>query len=230
MSDIDLGLIPRDLLSQDAHSKLPPSRARRDEQKADLSFLCSKILRNHKLDYTPPVIRWARFPLISLHDRSSGLDVQVVLSNDTSLSRKYIQRYIKDYPYLPQLYSIIKGTLDARGLNNVFKGGVGSYSLFMLIVTSLKLRPNERNDAAGGLLNFFQFWAAEDTDKYGYSVDPPERFLKSEQTIVSEEVTGRIAVSALIPTKRRPSHILTGHSEAHSSPTGDMDARSARPC
>lgn len=190
-SDIDLRLVPKNDSSDIVRSKMKP-----DVQKKDLILLQSQISHKHKADYMYPVIRWTRHSLLSLQDRASGLHIQLVLANDSSRSREYIQRYVQEYSYLPQLYSVIKATLDVRGLTDVYRGGVGSYSLLMMIVTSLKHRVNVRKDAAGGLQNFLHFWAHFDTTKYGLNVDPPDDFLKSEQAITSKNPKVQTEVGA----------------------------------
>ncbi|KAF2993131.1 hypothetical protein E8E13_000536 [Curvularia kusanoi] len=187
-SDIDLRLLPAHVTSDTTLAKLPPSLEERDRRKSDLRKLLKAVGRNYRSDYLLPTLRWARYPLLSLQDRASGLDIQVVLSNDTSVSREYMQRYTQDYPYLPRVYSVLKASLDIRGLSDVFRGGIGSYSLFMMIVASLKHKPHPGDDAAGALENFLKFWAYFKTETYGVSIEPPELFNRSEQAIMHEKV------------------------------------------
>lgn len=206
-SDLDLRLVPVHVLSDAALAKLPPSPAERSGRMEDLRRLFTVLRRRHQKDYLLSVLRWARYPLISLHDRASGLDVQLVLSNDTSVSREYMQRYMREYPYLPRLYSILKAALDVRGLSDVFRGGIGSYSLFMMIVASLKHKPHPRNDAAGALLHFLDFWVHLKADLHGVSIDPPEFFNKSEQVVMHRKALAHVAVSAA--TMAQPANALT---------------------
>lgn len=194
-SDIDLRLVPAHVTSDTTLAKLPPSLEERDRRKADLRKLFKAVGRNYKSDYLLPTLRWARYPLLSLQDRASGLDIQLVLSNDTSVSREHMQRYTQEYPYLPRVYSVLKASLDIRGLSDVFRGGIGSYSLFMMIVASLKHKPHPSNDAAGALENFLKFWAYLKTETHGVSIEPPELFKKSEHAIMHEKVLGDILVS-----------------------------------
>ena len=182
-------------MSDAAQAKLPPTPEERAQLRKDLRYLHTKLMREHRYTYLLPRIRWARYPLISLQDRASGLDVQIVLSNDTSISREFIQRYITEYDYLPQLYSVIKATLDIRGLSDVFRGGVGSYSLFMMIVASLKHKPHPRNDAAGALTFFLRFWGSFRAEEHGVSIEPVEFFDKSEQLVMHAKAIGHIEVS-----------------------------------
>ena len=202
-SDIDLRLMSRQDLV-DGTGKMPPSREERKKLLDGLyKLLRSQFQRNRA--YLLPTMRHARYPLISLQDRASGLDVQIVLSNDTSLSREYMQRYMQEYPYLGQVYTVIKTTFDARGLSDVFRGGFGSYSLFMMLVASLKHLPSKRNDATGALQNFLHFWGHFDTTKQGVSIEPPVLFDKSEELVMGEKVKAQ----ALVRLHPIPSSIMS---------------------
>ncbi|KAF2134874.1 hypothetical protein P153DRAFT_329689 [Dothidotthia symphoricarpi CBS 119687] len=176
-SDIDLRLISPGQDRTAEAANFPPVPTVRTELREDLQKLYRRSLQKHK-SYILPSIRWARYPLISLQDLRSGLDVQIVLSNDTSASRKIMQEYMNEYPYLAQLHTLIKTMFDLRGLSDVFRGGFGSYSLFMMIVASLKHSPHPRNDAAGGFMNFLKFYSDFDTTKKGISIDPVMLFDK----------------------------------------------------
>lgn len=136
-------------------------------------------------------MRWARYPLISLQDRESALDIQIVLSNDTSLGRQFIQRYQEEYPYLNAVYSVMKAALDVRGLSDVFQGGVGSYPLFMMVVASLKHRQNGCNDAQTALLNFLDFWGNFESSQHGLSIEPP-KYLAKDNPIMSGPAMAKV--------------------------------------
>jgi non-canonical poly(A) RNA polymerase PAPD5/7 len=192
-SDIDFRLLRKEHLGEAALSKLPPSPEQRTEAMRDLHHLHWHGLRTHKA-YLLSWLRYARYPLISLQDRRSGLDVQIVLSNDTSLSRGFIKQYLEEYPYLRQLYFVVKTMFDVRGLSDVFRGGFGSYSLFMMIVASIKHSPHPRNDAAGGLINFLKFYRNFNTTKHGLSIEPELTFDKAEEAVVTDTVKTKLEV------------------------------------
>lgn len=202
VSDIDLRLVPSSVVSDPAQAKLPPSVEKRAKLRSDLMRLHKRFRNMYRDDYMLPTVRWARYPLLSLQDRASGLDIQVVLANDTSSSREFMHRYMTEYPYLPQLYSVIKATMDVRGLSDVFRGGIGSYSLFMMIVATLKHNPHPRNDAAGALIHFLRFWSNFQAEHHGVSIEPPELFDKSEQVVMHAKTMSHIMASTptIIPT------------------------------
>lgn len=225
-SDIDLRLVPNDVMSDVAQAKLPPNPKERDRRMKDLRKLHNRLINLYKKDYLLPTLRWARYPLISLQDKASGLDIQVVLSNDTSTSREFMKRYIDEYAYLPQLYSVLKATLDVRGLTDVFRGGVGSYSLFMMIVASLKHKQHPCNDAGDALAHFLRFWSTIKAEDHGISIEPPELFAKSEQLVMHNKAVGHIQVYN--PPTTLSSH--TNTSAGRQSPTPSLvDAHTPRP-
>lgn len=194
-SDIDLRLVPKDVFSTAAQARMPPTPEERAKLRDDLNHLFRALQSKHRGTYQLFLLRWARYPLIALQDKASGLDVQLVLSNDTSFSREFMQRYKSEYSYLPQLYSVIKATLDVRGLADVFRGGIGSYSLYMMIVASLQQKPHPRKNAAGSLSFFMRFWHSLKAEQHGVSIEPAEFFNKSEQAVMHAKAMGHIQVS-----------------------------------
>lgn len=193
-SDLDLRLVPKHVISNAAQAQLPPTTEERAKRRRDLRRLHNTLAYKRRGIYLHPIIRWARYPLISLQDRASGLDIQIVLSNDTSRSREYMERYMTEYSQLPQLYSVIKATLDMRGLSDVFRGGIGSYSIFMMIVASLKHRPHPEDNAGGSLYFFLRFWRDFKAEEHGVSIEPLEFFKKSEQAVMHAKAMSHIEV------------------------------------
>ncbi|CAO2654164.1 Nn.00g108970.m01.CDS01 [Neocucurbitaria sp. VM-36] len=204
-SDIDFRFIRGSELVNPVNAKLPPMPTLRSQALAELRKLYWSKLRSHKA-YLLPALRHARYPLISLQDRQSGLDLQIVLANDTSISRVIMQDYMEQYPYLRQLYSVVKTMFDVRGLSDVFRGGFGSYSLFMMVVASIRHNPHARNDAAGALINFLKFWRDFDTRKHGISIDPVEVFDKGSPLIMTDTTKAKIKQGT---AQRLPPYMLS---------------------
>ena len=115
-------------------------------------------------------------------------------------------RYAEDYPYLYELYFVLKAALEIRGLTDVFRGGLGSYPLLMMLVASIKLNPHPRNDAAGALINFLEFYGSFDNTSKGISIDPPELFDKAEITVMSAKTKSKIEKGQ---TQSLPPYMLT---------------------
>lgn len=196
-SDIDMRFTTTEKMEDTALSRLPPTIKERLDLMKHLKVLYWNGLRTQEA-YLHGTLRHARYPLISLQDRESGIDVQIVLSNDTSLSREFVKKYMQKYPYLRQLYFVIKTMLDIRGLTNVFKGGFGSYSLFMMIVAAIRKLPNPRKDAAGGLVNFLKVYRRFDCARYGIQIEPWSIFHKDQTTVLSAKTKAQLRVSITI--------------------------------
>jgi non-canonical poly(A) RNA polymerase PAPD5/7 len=200
-SDIDLRLVHQlDLLNSSpdiAAAQKPPGEDKRTALTTELHKIHRNLQSAHP-EYVDPTFRWARYPLVALRDRNSGLEVQIVAANDSSISRGCMAKYMAEYPYLGPVYSVVKAMFDVRGLSNVFMGGFGSYSLFMMLVASIKHAPSDRNDAAGALVNFLHFWRHFDTTAHGISIEPVELYNKKEaEAVMSARARKQIRVTSL---------------------------------
>lgn len=196
LSDIDL----RMMRHGDKDEALPPTAEQRRDLLKDLHNLRRRVGRGKLAqNYAEPELRHARYPLLSLLDRATGVNIQIVLSNNTSKSREYIAHYMEEYPHIRQVYPVVKTIFEQRGLSDVFLGGFGSYSIFMMLVASLQNQLNQRQDAAGALINFLYYWAYFDTREHGVSIDPPEYFDKKKNPVFTDTVVAKIAVSLFPP-------------------------------
>lgn len=175
-SDIDLRLAAPDHLDT-LGAPQPPRWAVRDQNVKNLKKL-HKAFDTSK-DFMLVALRHARYPLISMQHRESGIDIQVVCSNDTTASRDWIKKYLDELPGLRAIYTLVKVMFDIRGLSDVYRGGLGSYSIFMMVVASLKLAENsESDDLAHKFMSFLDFYINLDTYKHGVAVHPPSFFEK----------------------------------------------------
>jgi non-canonical poly(A) RNA polymerase PAPD5/7 len=188
-SDIDLRLKPKDSGGQ----VIPTNMWTRKQLYSDLVFL-HRRLKAFTKKYPLCELHHSRYPLIALKHRSTQLEIQIVLNNDTSLSRKYIQAYTVEYPYLPNIYSVFKCLFDVRGLSDVFNGGFGSYSIFMMTVAALRLNPPSQPTAALGLWSTLEFWRDVDLNSKGISIEPSEFFEKSSESVMSSKARVRLQV------------------------------------
>ncbi|KAF2753797.1 hypothetical protein EJ05DRAFT_504878 [Pseudovirgaria hyperparasitica] len=142
------------------------------------------IVSHRKRSISPPYMlveyRHARYPLISMQHIKSGLDVQIVCANDSSVSRDYMATYLEMYPGLRRVYNVVKLAMDVRGLTDVFRGGLGSYSIFMMVAASFRLDGDAKSKTpAQNLLQFLDFWGNLDLYTWGVSLQPPALFKKS---------------------------------------------------
>ena len=103
-------------------------------------------------------------PIIKFIDKITEVKVDISFNQDTGLkSAELTAQFIQQYPILPKLVLILKQFLTQRQLNEVYYGGISSYSLILLIVSFLQLHPRsaatESNPNLGVLLiEFFELY------------------------------------------------------------------------
>ena len=163
MSDIDIRIYPKD-----------ESSTRNFMNAVDTVY---DALRRDT-DYMLVVKHQGRFPLLGATHVASGLSLQLVVCADTSASREKVKTYLAEFPNLKKLYMVIKTIFDMRGLSDVWYGGFGSYTIFMMVVASLKHQDPPQQSMAQQLVNFLEFYGSLDTYTYGVGVDPPRLFTK----------------------------------------------------
>ena len=88
--------------------------------------------------------------------------------------------YALEFPQLRAIHNVIKASLDARGLMDPSTGGLGSYTLTVMIVAFLKKSSHTRSSGLGSiLLEFLHFYEKFNTFYEGITADPPRVFKKS---------------------------------------------------
>lgn len=67
------------------------------------------------------------------------VDISINQSNGISAG-KIVNSYISALPALKPLVLVIKAFLNQRGMNEVYSGGLGSYSVICLVISFLQVR------------------------------------------------------------------------------------------
>ena len=159
-----------------------PSTTRPQAAKASIRLLrrLSKALFRQD-DYQDIELRHGRIPIISAVHCATGHTIQIQAMSDTIASREYVLNYLAEFPTLHPLYTLIKTMLEIRNLRDVRVGGLGAYSIFMMVVAALKESEGTiaLNDISRQLLFFLEFWSNTDLYCHGISVEPLGIFLKS---------------------------------------------------
>eukprot|EP00757_Euglenozoa_sp_SAG-D1_P001608 gene1608-12691_t len=83
------------------------------------------------------VIR-ARVPIVKCLHQESNIAVDIAAPEGGCDRTEHAQGLLKEYPLARPLTVIIKHFLFLRGLNDVFTGGLGSYSILLLVVGFLQ--------------------------------------------------------------------------------------------
>ncbi|KAK3507930.1 hypothetical protein QTP70_003819 [Hemibagrus guttatus] len=98
------------------------------------------------------VLDKATVPIIKLTDQETEVKVDISFNVETGVrAARFIKDYVKKYTVLPYLIFVLKQFLLQRDLNEVFTGGISSYSLILMVISFLQLHP--RIDASTPNMN-----------------------------------------------------------------------------
>ncbi|XP_076808412.1 uncharacterized protein LOC143451601 isoform X1 [Clavelina lepadiformis] len=98
-------------------------------------------------EHSVKVLDRAAVPIIKFRHPGTGVKVDISFNMKSGVqSVQLIKDYMEKYPTLPKLIFVLKQFLVMRDLNEVWTGGVSSYSLILLCVSFLQL--HWRSDAA----------------------------------------------------------------------------------
>ncbi|XP_067858016.1 terminal nucleotidyltransferase 4A isoform X2 [Heptranchias perlo] len=98
--------------------------------------------RNIAEPYSIKVLDKATVPIIKLTDQETEVKVDISFNVETGVkAAQFIKDFIKGYPVLPYLILVLKQFLLQRDLNEVFTGGISSYSLILMAISFLQLHP-----------------------------------------------------------------------------------------
>ena len=124
---------------------------------------------------------FARVPIIQTKHRATGLKVQIQALEYHESAQEYVSKYLQELPSLRPLYTILRGCLEIRGLTSVRDGGLGSYSLLIVVVNALKHANGSfaPDDLAGRLLYILHFYSDANLCDSGYSIEPLRMFDKT---------------------------------------------------
>jgi non-canonical poly(A) RNA polymerase PAPD5/7 len=91
---------------------------------------------------TMQVISRARVPIIKYTDRATGFAVDVSFDISSGLDgARFLKQQMLKQPALRPLILFLKHFLSQRGLNEVFRGGLGSFSVACLVLSFLQVHP-----------------------------------------------------------------------------------------
>ncbi|KAI4890795.1 hypothetical protein NFI96_010583 [Prochilodus magdalenae] len=120
--------------------------------------------RNVADENSVKVLDKATVPIIKLTDSHTEVKVDISFNVHSGVkAANLIKDFKKKFPVLPYLVLVLKQFLLQRELNEVFTGGIGSYSLFLMAVSFLQLHYREDacspNSNMGVLLiEFFELY------------------------------------------------------------------------
>lgn len=136
----------------------------------------------------------ARVPIVKAVHRKTDFRVEIQALGSHEATQELSMAYLAEFPTLRPLYIIFRSALHIRHLNIVHEGGLGSYSILMMIVNALKHASGRfaRDDVANHFLHVLDFYSTADLYKYGYSPDPPRLFPKQAKKMSAHEKIARL--------------------------------------
>ncbi|KAJ2938957.1 hypothetical protein O0L34_g17769 [Tuta absoluta] len=88
------------------------------------------------------VLEKATVPIVKMTDKYSDVKVDISFNMSSGVkSAELIKQYKEKYPCLSRLVMVLKQFLLQRDLNEVFTGGISSYSLILMCISFLQLHP-----------------------------------------------------------------------------------------
>lgn len=105
----------------------------------------------------------AKVPLVKIVASDSNVQCDISFNRANGPGNvPVIKKYIAMYPALRPLLMVLKCFLQQRSLNEVFSGGLGSYSVLLLVVSHLQMSgynfPRASPNLGTALLNFFRLY------------------------------------------------------------------------
>ncbi|CAG9310124.1 unnamed protein product [Blepharisma stoltei] len=141
-----------------------------DQDSATLIDLLSSDLVQSAMASEIEKIYNARVPIIKFVDRSTGLHVDISFNISGGIEGvNIVKEYLAKYPEVKYIVFVLKYFLKQRGLNETYLGGIGSFLLFCMVVSSVQMHPAHKGDnkhygrytLGHFLVNFFQLYGSE---------------------------------------------------------------------
>lgn len=99
-------------------------------------------LRRHNLATNVQVIARAKVPIIKFVTTYARLKVDISINQTNGLAAaKYVNSWLRKWPHIRPIIMVIKHLLMQRGMSEVFSGGLGSYSVIIMVISFLQLHP-----------------------------------------------------------------------------------------
>ncbi|CAE6379276.1 unnamed protein product [Rhizoctonia solani] len=131
LGDIDL------VVSSDSIARVAPANA--------LNWI-ARALKDRGLAYNVRIIAKAKVPIIKLVTTWGAFKVDISLNQANGvLAGKIINNFLAQLPALRPLVFVFKAFLSQREMNEVYNGGLGSYSVTCMVLSFLQLHPKIRN-------------------------------------------------------------------------------------
>ncbi|KZF22882.1 hypothetical protein L228DRAFT_268260 [Xylona heveae TC161] len=202
-SDMDVVLVSRDFLRRGIKQVCQTSRH---------MFQFRAFLEREGIPVpgTVEVIAKARVPIVKFIDKATGLKVDMSFENDTGIvANETFQAWRHRYPAMPVIVTVIKQFLMMRGLNEVFTGGLGGFSVTCLVTSLLQNMPQVQSGnfvpekhLGEVLMEFFDLYGNEfNVLTTGIQLEPPGYFEKRSNMNIIYQLNKMDRLSIVDPNK-----------------------------
>lgn len=132
-----------------------------------LNALKEALVKEDISDYANiQVLDRASVPIIKIFEAKTELKVDISFNTINGVkSAELIKKFLVEYPCLRPLVMVLKQFLIQRDFNEVYTGGIGSYSLILMTVSFLQLHSRidpTKNDSSINLgvllIEFFELY------------------------------------------------------------------------
>jgi len=108
-----------------------------------LKLLRDALIKENISDFENiKVLDKATVPIIKILEVKTDIKVDISFNTSNGVkSAELIKKYLAEFPCLRPLVMILKQFLIQRDFNEVWTGGIGSYSLILMTVSFLQLHP-----------------------------------------------------------------------------------------
>lgn len=132
-----------------------------------------RVLEETKTVRNIQVIATAMLPIIKMEDKYSPFTVDITFNVTTGLySTVLVQDFVDKYESLKPLLLVLKQLLKIRGLNELYRGGLPSFTLTIMIVSFLQFFDDKSDSEAKFAENFDHDYDAElRRFEYGLEMD-----------------------------------------------------------
>jgi len=164
-SDIDMVIFGVTALSQ--NSNIDGVQTDANAFAIECLYKLAKNLEDVAQRNSIEVLNSAKVPIIKMRDRKSGIEVDISFGVTSGKENsKVVLEYCKKYPLVKPLTLVIKYYLKQKFLNNSWSGGIGSYTLVIMIISYLQLHAknygeNSETTLADHLLGFFGLYGSQ---------------------------------------------------------------------
>ncbi|KAI0647467.1 hypothetical protein C8Q79DRAFT_907770 [Trametes meyenii] len=119
------------------------SMARMD--KISVLHSLANIMKRSGITDRVTIIGKAKVPIIKFVTTHGRFPVDISINQGNGVSAgKMVKQFLEELPALRSLVLIIKSFLSQRSMNEVFTGGLGSYSIVCLAISFLQMHPKVR--------------------------------------------------------------------------------------